>query len=150
MIKHRRRNLRQADSYSIGSSNESSNVTSSNEGSTMETNAFTVRSASAFDSMRQRNRLIPRGCLKVKSSDSISTYNDLPVCQSIHRPRIRKIVSFHDVYIREYERVVGDNPSCTSGAPVRYGRAFEKVIYGHPCQRFTYDSYLTINIYCLV
>ena len=29
-----------------------------------------------------------------------------------------KRVSFHSVHVREYERALGDNPSCSSGAPV--------------------------------
>jgi hypothetical protein len=28
---------------------------------------------------------------------------------------------FQEVYIREFERILGDNPSCSSGAPIRYG-----------------------------
>jgi hypothetical protein len=34
---------------------------------------------------------------------------------SSHR---EKVVRFHDIHIRDYERVVGDNPSCSSGPPV--------------------------------
>ena len=33
-------------------------------------------------------------------------------------PRIRRNVSFHSVDVREYDRTVGDNPSCRSGPPV--------------------------------
>jgi hypothetical protein len=33
---------------------------------------------------------------------------------------LRKSVSFTEVNIREYERILGDNPSCSSGAPIRY------------------------------
>jgi hypothetical protein len=29
-------------------------------------------------------------------------------------------VRFRTVYIREYERIIGDNPSCSSGAPIRF------------------------------
>lgn len=34
--------------------------------------------------------------------------------------RMRRSIRFGDVRVREFERVVGDNPSCSSGAPVRY------------------------------
>ena len=30
----------------------------------------------------------------------------------------RKAVRFHDIQIRDYERIVGDNPSCSSGPPI--------------------------------
>jgi hypothetical protein len=29
-----------------------------------------------------------------------------------------RLVRFHDIHIRDYERVVGDNPSCSAGPPV--------------------------------
>ena len=29
-----------------------------------------------------------------------------------------KVVRFHEIHIRDYERVVGDNPSCSAGPPV--------------------------------
>ena len=36
---------------------------------------------------------------------------------SSHAP---KYVTWEDVHIRQYERTVGDNPSCSSGAPLRW------------------------------
>lgn len=30
----------------------------------------------------------------------------------------RKSVRFNDIQIRDYERTVGDNPSCSSGPPI--------------------------------
>lgn len=30
----------------------------------------------------------------------------------------KKSVRFHDIQIRDYERTVGDNPSCSSGPPI--------------------------------
>jgi hypothetical protein len=33
---------------------------------------------------------------------------------------IKRSLSYNEVQIREYERVVGDNPSVSSGPPIRY------------------------------
>lgn len=35
----------------------------------------------------------------------------------------RRGIRFHQIHIREYERIVGDNPSCSSGAPIGIGWA---------------------------
>ena len=35
--------------------------------------------------------------------------------------KLSRSVSFADVNIREYERILGDNPSCTSGPPISLG-----------------------------
>ena len=32
--------------------------------------------------------------------------------------KIEKSVRFKEIHIRDYERVVGDNPSCSSGPPI--------------------------------
>jgi hypothetical protein len=32
---------------------------------------------------------------------------------------VSRTVNFNNVDIREYERVIGDNPSCSGGAPIR-------------------------------
>lgn len=37
------------------------------------------------------------------------------------RNKLSRSVSFADVNIREYERILGDNPSCTSGPPISLG-----------------------------
>jgi hypothetical protein len=36
------------------------------------------------------------------------------------RSKLRKRVGFRHVIVREFERVIGDNPSCSGGAPVAY------------------------------
>jgi hypothetical protein len=33
---------------------------------------------------------------------------------------VKKAITFHRIEIREYERTVGDNPSCSSGPPITY------------------------------
>lgn len=38
-------------------------------------------------------------------------------------PSDDKLVRFNHIHLREYERVVGDNPSCSSGAPIGIGWA---------------------------
>lgn len=42
------------------------------------------------------------------SADSRSNFEETP----------KKTVQFNSIFIRDYERVVGDNPSCTIGPPV--------------------------------
>jgi hypothetical protein len=52
-----------------------------------------------------------------------SHQDDVIPHQHYHPPLLpqKKSVSFQEVYIREFERILGDNPSCSSGAPIRYG-----------------------------
>jgi hypothetical protein len=48
--------------------------------------------------------------------------------QLSHRRNGNRRVRFRTVYIREYERIIGDNPSCSSGAPIRFV-SFRKLWY---------------------
>jgi hypothetical protein len=38
----------------------------------------------------------------------------------VSRAALRRRVKFRHVVVREFERVIGDNPSCSGGAPVAY------------------------------
>jgi hypothetical protein len=64
-----------------------------------------------------QHRIPTRGCLKERHNPQQCYSRQQP---ELHKPPIQKKVRFQDVYIREYERVLGDNPSCSSGAPIRY------------------------------
>ena len=112
MIKGRWRNARSRSSNSNGGSIGSSSVSGSSfEGTNSDQNSRTFG---------QPNKHIqfPKGCLKI---ELLKLYDGkLMGSNRIPGPIIRKIVTFQHVYIREYERTVGDNPSCSSGAPVRY------------------------------
>jgi hypothetical protein len=49
--------------------------------------------------------------------------SETTVCFSVLQEKeCRKEVSFRSVHVREFERVIGDNPSCSSGAPIAYVR----------------------------
>jgi hypothetical protein len=113
MIKSRWRNVRRRSSNGNGSSIGSS----SGSGSSFENSTNTISNSKAIDSLVKRIQL-PKGCLKVKPDDLLKLYDE-KLMGSIPLPRIQKNVTFQHVYIREYERTVGDNPSCSSGAPLR-------------------------------
>ena len=113
MIKSRWRNVRRRSS----NGNDGSVGSSSVSGSSFDS-ANTISNSKTFDSLVKHIQL-PKGCLKVKSDDILKLYDE-KLMGSNRIPRIQKIVTFQHVYIREYERIVGDNPSCSSGAPVRY------------------------------
>jgi hypothetical protein len=53
--------------------------------------------------------VLRRGCLKTPSEAARTA-------KAQRRLRVR----FQVVHIREYERIIGDNPSCSSGAPIGY------------------------------
>lgn len=38
-----------------------------------------------------------------------------------NKTRVKRNVSFANVKVREYERIIGDNPGCSSGAPIGIG-----------------------------
>lgn len=57
-----------------------------------------------------------KGIMKVKTlSDSLSSSEG----KVQHHSRRSNSVQFHDVSIREYNLVIGDNPSVSGGAPLR-------------------------------
>lgn len=62
---------------------------------------------------------LPKGCLKSRCDRQQDQHADKLVISN-QIINARKVVTFQHVCIREYERIVGDNPSCSRGAPVRY------------------------------
>jgi hypothetical protein len=113
MMKNRWRNVRRRSSNGNSSSVGSSSASGSSFDSTnTELNAKTI------DPLVNHVQL-PKGCLKGQSDDLLKLY-DKKLMGSKRQPRIRKFVTFQHVFIREYERTIGDNPSCSKGAPVRY------------------------------
>lgn len=44
-----------------------------------------------------------------------------PAATNTSNPRVKRSVSYGSVKIREYERVIGDNPGCSSGVPIGIG-----------------------------
>lgn len=56
-------------------------------------------------------------------------------------PTARKGVQFADIHIREFERIIGDNPSCSNGAPVAIGWG-----YGNE-RKFPLDEYEKVKPY---
>ncbi|KAL9188075.1 hypothetical protein ACHAXT_006453 [Thalassiosira profunda] len=55
--------------------------------------------------------------------------------------RMRRNVSFHSVDVREYDRTVGDNPSCRSGPPLSldwsYSKKYQKNLEEYEADRAT-------------
>mmetsp|Transcript_25323 Transcript_25323/g.53494 ORF Transcript_25323/g.53494 Transcript_25323/m.53494 type:complete len:251 (+) Transcript_25323:181-933(+) len=53
--------------------------------------------------------------------------------------RMHRCVSFHSVAIREYDRTIGDNPSCRSGPPLsldwNYSNSYEKNLEEYEAER---------------
>ena len=59
---------------------------------------------------------LPKGCLKGQINKQSEDLLNKKSIESKHQ----KFVTFQFVFIREYERTIGDNPSCSRGAPIRY------------------------------
>lgn len=55
-----------------------------------------------------------------RHSDPSSTTSDIRVAENGHRSHIpqQKSVRFKEIRMREYVRVIGDNPSCSNGPPI--------------------------------
>jgi hypothetical protein len=81
--------------------------------------------------------MLPRKLrFKKHGGGSVGSSNNPPSDGSVSRPRPRsslknafpeatrrrraagKSVRFQQVQVREYERIIGDNPSCSSGVPI--------------------------------
>jgi hypothetical protein len=91
-------------------------------------------------SSSQNSPPIPRGCIRLTSSNSDGPGNgsngtltvslegadgnsNLTTSTATNRSRSRRRrrrVRFRHVVVREFERVIGDNPSCSGGAPISY------------------------------
>jgi len=55
---------------------------------------------------------LPRSCLKRSAVPSAAA--------AARTPPALLNVRFREVQVREFERIIGDNPSCSSGAPIGY------------------------------
>ena len=44
-----------------------------------------------------------------------------PATSANNKTRVKRNVSYGNVKVREYERIIGDNPGCSSGAPIGIG-----------------------------
>lgn len=67
-------------------------------------------------------------CFEEKSEDFDAETVPLERSNSTHSSN-RIFVQFKDVTIHEHNLIVGDNPACSSGCPIRYGRTFNTVHY---------------------
>lgn len=115
MMKSRWRRVRRRDS----NGNSSSVGSSSASGSSCDSTTNELNSRAHFPPEKNVQSL--KGCLKGKSDDLLKLYDTKLMGTTRQQPpRIRKFVTFQHVFVREYERTVGDNPSCSKGVPVRY------------------------------
>merc|ERR1712125_245778 len=64
-----------------------------------------------------------------------------------HEDNSRRRVSFGSIYVRQYERIVGDNPSTTVGVPVSIGWAYyeDEEQYINPVSLDRYEMNRRIN-----
>eukprot|EP00977_Amphora_coffeiformis_P006397 scaffold1361_cov165-Amphora_coffeaeformis.AAC.19 len=78
------------------------------------------KSGSSSDEPRRRPpEAVPtKGILKRKSS----------IFPSTRRRKPSRSVSFDSIFVREYERVLGDNPACGNGPPISIGWQYESKV----------------------
>jgi hypothetical protein len=55
----------------------------------------------------------------VKSIMRVSSLDESLHKQGLSKSTSAKSLNWHEIQIREYARALGDNPSCSSGAPIR-------------------------------
>jgi hypothetical protein len=55
---------------------------------------------------------------EASSKDSLRAASHASQQRSSASSNLEKVVRFHEIHIRDYERGLGDNPSCTAGPPV--------------------------------
>jgi len=61
----------------------------------------------------------PRSCLKRSlAAQQNHYYGGASIGEEAASERQPFNVRFQEVHIREFERIIGDNPSCSSGAPI--------------------------------
>lgn len=74
----------------------------------------------------KRSTSAPGTMFEIKSAMRVVTLDD-----SLHKKGLAKNpsrpsgIQFHEIRIREYARAIGDNPSCSSGPPVRFVVRFD-------------------------
>eukprot|EP00531_Pseudo-nitzschia_arenysensis_P014883 CAMPEP_0116143184 /NCGR_PEP_ID=MMETSP0329-20121206/15311_1 /TAXON_ID=697910 /ORGANISM="Pseudo-nitzschia arenysensis, Strain B593" /LENGTH=639 /DNA_ID=CAMNT_0003638479 /DNA_START=234 /DNA_END=2153 /DNA_ORIENTATION=+ len=120
-IKAREQSAKSGGSRGARSSN--SNLSVESKGSGNSTLSFTIRRRVA--SVEQRSissRSWDRESRKSENAQSIQTVSERSSADSRSNiEETKKKVQFTSIYVRDYERVVGDNPSCTIGPPVGIG-----------------------------
>jgi hypothetical protein len=57
--------------------------------------------------------------IAVKSIMRVSSLDESLHRRGLSKSSLTKSLNWHEIQIREYSRDVGDNPSCSSGAPIR-------------------------------
>jgi hypothetical protein len=101
--------------YTSGSKGSSSAFHQAKSSDTRSTSTGSKRSNES--SRGSRSKADSESERKSRSSRNSDLYTKSVGSDSQQRS-IKKSVRFTDIQIREYERTLGDNPSCSSGAPV--------------------------------
>lgn len=78
-------------------------------------------SAESSSHQRKANSTDQMSCTDESSADHAqSSQKSERSTRSCSQSGVKKRVRFNAIQIRDYERIVGDNPSCTSGPPLSY------------------------------
>lgn len=88
-----------------------------------------------------------KSILKCKTVDESLHNTTRSEPADIGRPSFNRSISFGNIGIREYARTLGDNPSCSSGPPVRYvlyGATTYVLAFALPCSHHQNSSFTTI------
>ncbi len=117
-VKSREQSAKSGGSRGARSSN--SNLSVDSKGSGNSTLSFTIRRrVSSVEQRSISSRSWDRESRKSENAQSIQTISERSSADSRSNiEEIKKRVQFTSIYVRDYERVVGDNPSCTIGPPV--------------------------------
>jgi hypothetical protein len=139
----RRRSKTQSPHNSVGSGGSANKPDKGGGGSDAAGSAAGSGGGGSDDgSSAQNSPSIPRGCIRLPSGglpsfptsgngsngtltvslEGNECNSHLTTSTATHksRSRRRRAVRFRHVVVREFERVIGDNPSCSGGAPISY------------------------------